>query len=790
METYEVKYGQTIFDVALQVYGDISGIGDLLKNNKTLNFGSVLSEGDKILYDANNAINSTVVKYFDKNNLTVSNGEGYIYFKETEETIRALVFIDQELMSINWQLSGTGTILFDWGDDTDIEAIPLSSAPKYITHSMNSLVSANYDFRKIRIYGNFTLTTFNAEGSGIEKLFAINEFSTEHIDLSNNSKCTNIGFASIAKDATTIKLSRIKVGDLLPLVSQEKMSNLWIDNATITQDTLDNYFIGLVKNYQSRPACNVRMWGNASPSGIYQKPDVLYDPQTGLEAMWVLENERGWSIQEIISPPKEESINRRLDSRVGANIIDSAGGQNALLCLPVSKFTSSQLSDVITNINAATINHIKLKVMIEALPVSRGTIIGALDDTNGSFFSVDILPDGRIEFSHGPAVFTTTASIHDGSDHLIEIDASSGEGMVCSIDEEVLSQLPPQGDNTNSFVSIGCLYSSSGTKTKHIDALVWDVELSFGNYKLPLPHLMYDVMTKTKYTANAVTERIISPIISGVPNNGGSEYMLLHGAIARRPNSLLTGYSEKIGDGTLNPFWSEANISVVKHASKKMLLTGLMKVTQAAKDMGASAVIRCEYFNAANVSLGSSELLSTSTSYSRHSTEILLPATTDYVTLTSHHNPDIITDGTAYVKEVSLTPVIPEFIPNSVDGEILIPLLTGDTPIPGGEFLNLTPLDIIFGEGASIQNYIWDKSRTDIWSNNVRSSECYDPADKTRWCMPELSQKFIYNNIETSFLYIPWIKVSGGKIEDIFQYPEPLTGDDKNRCNRYVHLTT
>ena len=56
MQIYKVKNNQNIFDVALNIYGSIEGVFNLLANNPELSFSSILKEDDELYWDEGSAI--------------------------------------------------------------------------------------------------------------------------------------------------------------------------------------------------------------------------------------------------------------------------------------------------------------------------------------------------------------------------------------------------------------------------------------------------------------------------------------------------------------------------------------------------------------------------------------------------------------------------------------------------------------------------------------------------------------------------------------------------------------
>lgn len=779
---YIVKNGQSLFDVALQLYGDVSGIGDLLLNNPKVNFGSDIKIGDVLSYDTDNIVNITVTKYLTANGITVSNGVGHVYQKITDEDMKLILFVRRDFMRTEWQLSGTGSIVVDWGDNTELQAIALSSVPEMIEHNYDSDLSSAESYRKVKLYGDFTLETFDIKDSEIHKVFAINEFDMGNITISENVDLTNVGFFDVVQDLKGILATGITIETLMPLISQEELRDLWINESNLSSEVLDNYFIGLVTKYESRPPCNVRMWGNNSPSGIYQRPDVLFDPQSGLEAMWVLENERGWTIQEIISPPTEGDIVRRFETRDDQTVFDSISEKNAQIYFPISKFVAANSSRILTGINAATINYLEFVMSIESKPASEQTLIGAHDSIRGTHFKVNITTNGFIALYHGSDVSVSDIALDDGEAHLVQVDDINGDGARLYVDSELIGQLAVPSDSVIADLGIGCLLHDSQTPSDYSDVLMRDVVFGDSAYIIPLPHLGYDIVSGAKYTTNNIESMDMS--------RAGSTHMQKYGAVARRPNLLLNGFSEKISfSGDPHMMYSEG-ISGLSGEATQYELRGIGKVTQEAIDAGVSCRLGVFCRDIDSNIIKTVNVNFSGTSYESKNEIFEAPNGCVSMSVFATHDPSGTLDGNSFIKEISLREVLPEWIPNKMSGEALLPVLSSDIVISGSDFLNNTPFKIDFGVGPTQEEFIWDKSRGDVWNNEARVSPYYDSVNPALWDMYEFNQQFIVDNINSDYLHISWIKTDANVIKDIFQYPLALIGDNKARCDRYVHLTT
>lgn len=69
----KVKPGQTISDLSIQLYGDRSGVFDMVKLNG-LRLGQSLTPGQEILYDDSKGVKD-IKDYIKRNNLEMSTGK-------------------------------------------------------------------------------------------------------------------------------------------------------------------------------------------------------------------------------------------------------------------------------------------------------------------------------------------------------------------------------------------------------------------------------------------------------------------------------------------------------------------------------------------------------------------------------------------------------------------------------------------------------------------------------------------------------------------------------------------
>ena len=69
--TYTVKQGQNLLDIAIQMYGDVSKVFDLAKDNG-LDIGTNLTAGTELIIDETKTTKPKIVKYFKDNQIILA----------------------------------------------------------------------------------------------------------------------------------------------------------------------------------------------------------------------------------------------------------------------------------------------------------------------------------------------------------------------------------------------------------------------------------------------------------------------------------------------------------------------------------------------------------------------------------------------------------------------------------------------------------------------------------------------------------------------------------------------
>jgi len=150
MKEYTVRHGQNIYDVALQLYGSIEGVFDILVNNG-IGLNDTLKPGDVIRYDENFRINPGMIKYMEDNRIIPANGDSvYDVSKADLSTVRLVIDQIGATSVIGISLV-SGTMTIDWGDGSPLDIIS-DTGMHTIDHPY--LEDGRH---AIRIYGDFTI---------------------------------------------------------------------------------------------------------------------------------------------------------------------------------------------------------------------------------------------------------------------------------------------------------------------------------------------------------------------------------------------------------------------------------------------------------------------------------------------------------------------------------------------------------------------------------------------------------------------------------------------------------
>ena len=97
MATYKVKLNQNILDIALELYGTIEGVFDLLITNTGLSMNTDLKTGQELEYHEDFILNESVVTGLSDDSIVPANGERHVYYKRPEEDLLVVCDVSETL---------------------------------------------------------------------------------------------------------------------------------------------------------------------------------------------------------------------------------------------------------------------------------------------------------------------------------------------------------------------------------------------------------------------------------------------------------------------------------------------------------------------------------------------------------------------------------------------------------------------------------------------------------------------------------------------------------------------
>lgn len=282
MATYIVKPNQNIFDVSIHLYGTIEGIFDLLITNTWLNMNTDLQTGMELEYHEGFILNESVVSTLNSEGIIPSNGERHTYYKHPDDDLIAVCFISEELPMTSFIIGGEGTMLVDWGDNSDIERIILSHTNQRVTHYFDNTVES----RRIKIYGDTStlkLTYWNT--TDMDSAIYITRPITVDEYVSHANGYTLSGLF-LFEGTYRVDLTECTVSNLLPIGDMD-LQELDLRKVHFTStNVLDEYLQHVVTNYGTRRGCTVYLDTEPSDRGWAAINTILGESEWNNPTPW------------------------------------------------------------------------------------------------------------------------------------------------------------------------------------------------------------------------------------------------------------------------------------------------------------------------------------------------------------------------------------------------------------------------------------------------------------------------------------------------------------------------
>lgn len=282
MATYIVKPNQNIFDVALHLYGSIEGLFDLLISNPDLNMTSELKYGQELIYHDEFVLNESIVTEFKNRDIVPSSGARKVYFKHPDEDLIFLIGVNADMTFTSFKVAGSGTMIIDWGDNSELEHITLTIGLRQVEHYFDN----ETEKRRIRIYGNtdtLKFTQLDTTGLGGALLLCKPIVVDEYV-------CTNRGYSliglSMFEGTYKLNLRSSTIDSLLP-IGDMHLQELDLTNVRFMHDNVvDDYLEYVVAHYADRRPCTVYLTTEPSAIGYAAIDTILNEPEWNVSDTW------------------------------------------------------------------------------------------------------------------------------------------------------------------------------------------------------------------------------------------------------------------------------------------------------------------------------------------------------------------------------------------------------------------------------------------------------------------------------------------------------------------------
>lgn len=280
MATYTVKTNQNLFDISLLLYGSIEGLFDLLISNQWLSMSTDLKPGMELEYHDYFVINDSITNELTTKKLTPANGERHVYAKHPDTPLVFMCDIGQNADRSSFVASGSGVMVVDWGDNSELEAVALSVQNRTVEHFFDNTVER----RRIKAYGNFQLIEFDSTNIGGALKLVQPMTVDEYTSRSNDNSLQGL---FLFDGTVSVDLCECEISSLLP-IGDMSLQTLNLKDAVFKDiSVLDEYLQYIVDNYGSRRNCTVYLTTMPSSKGLAAIKTILNEEAWNEAGKWV-----------------------------------------------------------------------------------------------------------------------------------------------------------------------------------------------------------------------------------------------------------------------------------------------------------------------------------------------------------------------------------------------------------------------------------------------------------------------------------------------------------------------
>lgn len=279
MAIYKVRGSQNLFDIALHLYGSIEGLFDILITNPTISMTTELIPGMELEYHEDFVVNKSIVEEFSKNDQIIVNGERHVYYKPIDLPQRAIIVTPDDLDLIEFTVSGDGTMVVDWGDNSELEYIVLSATQTLISHYFDNTV----DERRVKIYGNFNIQRLDLTRLD-GQLYLTQPMTVD--EFYNQANDNGLQSLFLFEGTYAVNLEKMVVFDLSPIYDMS-LSELNLKGVRFSKPAVINdYLIYIRNNYGQRRACKVYLDDTPSSEAMQAIQEIISEKEWNTPDKW------------------------------------------------------------------------------------------------------------------------------------------------------------------------------------------------------------------------------------------------------------------------------------------------------------------------------------------------------------------------------------------------------------------------------------------------------------------------------------------------------------------------
>lgn len=275
-----MKTGQNLWDVAVMLHGSVEGMFDLLISNEWLNMTTELNAGMELEYHDYYKTNEGIAEKIKEQGYVVANGERHVYHKETDlPLVFVLAISDNSTERMSFGVSGEGVMVVDWGDNTDLQTITMTDSVSRVEHWFDDKVEK----RRVRVYGDFEIDTFDAEGIP-GTVYPMRQVTLDKF-ICHENKYPLDGLL-LYEGTSVVDLRGSKVVDLAP-IRDMSLQTLDLRDAYIGSDAIDDYLEHIVDNYGERRNCTVLLMTEPGEAGMAAIQTIINEESWNQDGPWI-----------------------------------------------------------------------------------------------------------------------------------------------------------------------------------------------------------------------------------------------------------------------------------------------------------------------------------------------------------------------------------------------------------------------------------------------------------------------------------------------------------------------